>query len=62
MSRAGTVTVQVLPGWAVHDGTRHRVGGERVDADPADAARWLAAGWAEPVEPEPAPKRRRRTP
>lgn len=43
------VTVQVVDGWAVHDGTRHRTGGEQVDVDPDTAERWVAAGWVEPT-------------
>ena len=54
-----TVTVEVRDGWAVHDGTAQRTAGQRVDVDPDVAARWVTAGWVEPVEPK-VPRRRRR--
>ena len=49
---AGTVTVRVRDGWAVYDGVAQRTGGARLDVDPDLAARWVAAGWVEPVEPK----------
>ena len=56
---AGTVTVEVRDGWAMYDGTAQRSGGELLDVDPDLAARWVTAGWFEPVEPK-VPRRRRR--
>ena len=48
-----TVKVRVIDGWAVHDGTRHRTGGEVVEVDADTAEQWITAGWAEKVAPRP---------
>lgn len=45
-----TVKVRVCDGWAVHDGSRHRTGGELVETDTDTAELWLTAGWVEPVK------------
>jgi hypothetical protein len=42
-----TVKVRVLDGWAVHDGDRHRTGGDVLDVDGDTAKAWLAAGLVE---------------
>jgi len=45
-----TVKVRVIDGWAVHDGTRHRTGGEVLDVDTDTAEQWEVAGWVERVK------------
>jgi hypothetical protein len=48
-----SVTVKVLDGWAVFDGTSQRGGGAVLEVDSDTAAQWEKAGWVERVTEQP---------